>query len=131
MEGLGVVVTFFNAVNAKVFDHRMHFNQEPLPKHSEGSTLRPGRRLRVPTVQFALEDCFEDLLKNLALLGFRFVFWNEIDGLLSLNIRQEARVVELGCPLEEWLRRADYQYSAVEHEQSYDVLWQGTVADGR
>jgi hypothetical protein len=117
MEGLGVVVVvkFFDSVNAKIFDYRMHFNREPLPKHGQGSTLRPSRRLGVPTMKFTLEDPLKDLLKNLTLLCFRLVLWNEIDRLLPLNIWQEARVIKLGCPFEEWLRRADYQCSAIQH----------------
>jgi hypothetical protein len=58
---------------------------------------------------------------NLALLRFRLVLWNKVDRLLSLNSRENARVIETGCPFEEWLGRTDYQCSAVQHAQRCSV----------
>jgi len=114
-EWLGLVIR--KLVIAEIFDDRMELDLEPLAEQGKSALLRPRGFIGVPTEELALEDFSEYTLENLLRLVVVIELWNKIDGLLAFHIGYKAGIIELCCPVEEWLLGAHNQDGSVQHDR--------------
>src|SRR5882724_8509126 len=115
---LSLIILINDLVVADILDDRVQLDFEPRLEHRVVTIFGPGRLVRVPPIQFVLENCRIHLFENIPRLVVVVITRDQIDSLLIVRIGHDPRVIQFRRPIQIRLLRPYDDDATVEHRST-------------